>query len=201
MIALPLVYGLFRGVVRMVISSLSLFFGVIFARQYASPLAGSLEEWFGNNSGVQILAYFICFAAVVFIFSMIGRVVRKGISGANLGCLDRLLGALFGCGLGLALSFGMIFSIFSYLPGPDQYLEKSRLAPGIVRTGTYFLLLIPPWMEEDIQEEYDRLRNLLDKNAKEKVIALSGTHMKERGSPSDRAYRAIFAVSSTTSAK
>ncbi len=186
-IALPFVYGLFRGVVRMVISSLSLFFGVIFARQYAPPLAGSLEELFGNNTGVQIIAYLVCFAAVVFIFSMIGRVVRKGISGANLGCIDRLLGALFGCGFGLALSFVMIFSIFSYLPGPDNYLGESRLAPGIVRTGTYFLLLIPPWMEENIQEEYDRLKNILDKNAKEKVVALSGTHKKERGSPSDLA--------------
>jgi membrane protein required for colicin V production len=168
LIFIPFAYGLYRGIVRMVISTLALYLGIMFARQYSHAIADSLEGLLDVGWGGEFLAFILCFVAVLFIFSAIGRLVRKGITGANLGCVDRVLGAVLGVFLGLGLSFGLIFMIFSYLPDPDQYLKKSRLSPRIVGTGTYFLLMIPPWIEEEIQEEYRRLKEFLDKSDREK---------------------------------
>ena len=160
LIAIPFVYGLYRGIVRMIISALAFFFGFLFARQYSDVLVESLKSWFDIGRGGKLVAFVFCFFVVVFLFSMIGRLVRKGIKGANLGCVDRLLGACLGGVLGLGLSFGLVFLIFTYLPEPDQYLKESRLCPSIVESGTYFLLMVPPWIEKEIHEEYDHLKDL-----------------------------------------
>lgn len=166
----PLVYGLFRGLVRMVITVLSVYLGFVFARQYSLAIADAFENWtagFGRYG--ETLIFLLCFAAVVFLVSMLGRLIRKGIHGANLGCLDRALGAAIGGILGLMLSFGLIFMVFTYLPEPDDYLKDSRLSPLIAGSGTYLLLLVPPWLEEGVQEEYDRLERLLERRVEEEV--------------------------------
>jgi membrane protein required for colicin V production len=170
----PLVYGLFRGIVRMVITVLSVYLGFVFARQYSLAIAAAFEQWtegFGKYG--ETLVFLLCFAAVVFLVSMLGRLIRKGIHGANLGCLDRALGAMVGGVLGLMLSFGLIFMVFTYLPDPDRYLRNSRLSPAIVNSGTYLLILVPPWLEEGVQDEYDRLRRLLDRRLEEGTDAVS----------------------------
>lgn len=171
-LVIPLAYGLYKGLIRMVISTLALYFGFIFARQYSGAISDFLSSWFEFGQPGRAIIFFLCFAIVVFAFSMIARIVRKGVMGANLGCIDRILGACLGGLVGLALSFGLIFFIFTYLPEPDRYLKESRLSHKIVESGTYFLLMIPPWIEEEIQEEYDRLRNIWENDKKvEETIA------------------------------
>ncbi len=166
LLVIPLAYGLYKGLIRMVISTLALYFGFIFARQYSGAISDFLSSWFEFGQPGRAIIFFLCFAIVVVVFSMIARIVRKGVMGANLGCIDRILGACLGGLVGLALSFGLIFFIFTYLPEPDRYLKESRLSPKIVESGTYFLLMIPPWIEEEIQEEYDRLRNIWENDKK-----------------------------------
>jgi len=166
----PLVYGLFRGLVRMILTVLSVYLGFVFARQYSMAIADAFEGWtegFGRYG--ETLVFLVCFAAVVFLVSMLGRLIRKGIHGANLGCLDRALGALVGSVLGLMLSFGLIFMVFTYLPEPETYLEDSRLSPMIAESGTYLLLLVPPWLEEGVQEEFDHMKRLLERRVEEEV--------------------------------
>lgn len=200
LLTIPFAYGLYKGLIRMVISALALYFGFIFARQYSGDIADSLSAWIEFGQAGRIVIFFICFAFVVFVFSMIARIVRAGIMGANLGCVDRLLGGLLGSLVGLAISFGLVFFIFTYLPEPDQYLKDSRLSPKIVESGTYFLLMIPPWMEEEIQEEYEKLRKIWKSDVKEKG-KVTLRYRNESGSPRVLDRIAILAVSSTTSAR
>jgi len=200
LLAIPFAYGLYKGLVRMVISTLALYFGFIFARQYSGAVVESLSGWIEFGQAGRISVFFICFAAVVFVFSMVARAVRQGVMVANLGCVDRVLGACLGGLVGLGASFGLIFFIFTYLPEPDHYLKESRLSPTIVESGTYFLLMIPPWIEEEIQEEYDRLRNIWRQDKREGG-EVAFDYRNESGSPSSLDQRAILAVSSTTSAR
>jgi membrane protein required for colicin V production len=173
MFAVPLVYGLFRGIVRMVISVIAVYTGFVFARQYSMAFSEMLEAWTrASGKYVETVAFIVCFLGVAILISLFGRIVRKGIHGANLGFIDRILGGMVGGALGLMLSFGLIFLIFTYLPGPDQYLRGSRLAPRIASTGTYLLLLVPPWLEEGVQEEFDRLKRLLRKENEENSALL-----------------------------
>jgi membrane protein required for colicin V production len=164
LIAIPIAYGLYKGIVRMIVSTLAIFLGFLFARQYSDSFVAALEGWIHIGRIGKYVAFIICFFVIALLISIIGRIVRKGVQGANLGCIDRLLGACMGGVLGLGLSFGLIFLIFSIYKQPElSPLKDSRLSPAIVETGTYFLLMIPPWMEEGIQEEYDRLRDLWKK--------------------------------------
>ncbi len=143
---------------------MAIFLGFLFARQYSTSFLGALEGWIHIGKVGKFVAFITCFFVIALLIAMIGRIVRKGVQGANLGCIDRLLGACMGGVLGLGLSFGLIFLIFSIYKQPElSPLKDSRLSPAIVETGTYFLLMIPPWMEEGIQEEYNRLRDLWKK--------------------------------------
>ncbi len=159
-IGIPTVYGLFRGLVRMVITFFSVTLGFFFASRYSGALAGTLKDLWDIGRAGDIAAFVICFFAVVIICSMIGMLIRKGIVGIDLGCLDRFLGACVGGIIGIAISFGSIFLIYSYFPAPEAYLGRSLLAPAIVDAGEYLLLLIPSEIEEDIMEEYERLKQL-----------------------------------------
>jgi membrane protein required for colicin V production len=176
-IAVPFAYGLWRGIVRVVISTLSLFLGIVFARQYSGAFVDSLKGWVDLGRGGDVIAFIACFAAVVFLLSMLGKVIRKGIKGANLGMVDRLLGACLGGALGVAVSFSLIFLIFHYMPDPGRYLKDSRLAPSIVDSGSYVLLLVPPWIEDSVREgileEYNRLKAMLEDEKGVKSVLLS----------------------------
>ena len=150
-IGIPFAYGLYRGIVRMVISTLSLFLGFLFARQYAPSLTGSLEGWVDLGGWGKIVAFLLRFVAVVFLVSMLGRLIRKGVQGANLGWIDRLIGGCLGSILGMAAYFGLSFLLFHFLPEPDRYLKESRLAPGVVESGQYCLLLFRPWGQDEVR--------------------------------------------------
>jgi membrane protein required for colicin V production len=170
-IIIPAVYGLIKGIARMVITLVSIFLGMLFASQYSDALGSFLKDLLNIGRAGDIIAFVLCFFAVMFICAMFGKLVRKGIVGVNLGCLDRLLGAGVGGGLGIAISFGLIFLIYSYLSVPEYYLGKSRLAPAIVDAGEYIFLLIPSGMEEDMMEEYERLKELWEsEKAKDSTI-------------------------------
>jgi membrane protein required for colicin V production len=160
LIIIPAIYGLFKGIARMVITLLSIFLGFLFASHYSDAVAKFLKDLWEIGRAGDIIAFTLCFFAVLFICAMFGKLVRKGIVGVNLGCLDRLLGAGVGGVLGIAVSFGLIFLIYSYLSVPEHYLGKSRLAPPIVDVSEYLFLLIPSGMEEDMMEEYERLKEL-----------------------------------------
>jgi len=172
-ILIPAIYGLVKGIARMVIMFLSIFLGSLFAYHYSGALGRSLRDLFQIGRLGDVIAFIVCFFAVVFICAMFGKLVRKGIVGVNLGCLDRLLGACVGGILGITVSFGLIFLIDSYLPSPKEYLGKSRLAPPIVDIGEYLFLLVPAGAEEELMEQYEHLKKMWESEKEESSGVLS----------------------------
>jgi membrane protein required for colicin V production len=95
-IGLSLLLGVFRGLVKELISLV----GWVAAAVIASMFASQLSEWVPPGVGNQVLrvaiAFVIVFLAVVVTAALLGWALSMLIKAAGMGLADRILGAMFG---------------------------------------------------------------------------------------------------------
>ena len=76
-----------------------------------------------------MLGYALCFIAVLIAGAIVGFLMRKLVAGSGLSGTDRLLGAVFGLGRGLAL-VTLVVLLLGFTPFPrDPWWHESRLLP------------------------------------------------------------------------
>ena len=113
-IAFSSVYGLFKGLVKEVISLLALVIGLIGASRFyegASPLLKSLGL---GEQAARILSFFILFIVIFIALILIGKLIHKLIHAIFLGWLNRLGGIGFGFIRGIIVS-GIIIMILTII--------------------------------------------------------------------------------------
>ena len=129
------VVGIFRGVLREVLSIAGWVVGVMLAINYAGELAGHIPlESIGWLPRVLVATVIIIFA-VVFLCGLLGTILGRLLQAASIAFEDRALGAVFGFIRGIVVAcacvffFGMVSSIHdsrmwqqSVLIGPAEAL-------------------------------------------------------------------------------
>ena len=114
--ALSALWGLWRGLVREVLSLAGWVASFLLAQQYAAQ-AGELLPWTDSSDTLRHLAGFVLvFILVLVLSTVLAMLLKKLASVAGLGPLDRLLGAVFGAlrGLLLLLSVGIVVGLSSW---------------------------------------------------------------------------------------
>jgi len=86
--------GLWRGVIREVLSLLAWVIGVVLAGRFAADLAPRLP--LNNEVLAYALAWLLILVLVLVIAGLLARLLKQLVSVAGLGLVDRLLGAGFG---------------------------------------------------------------------------------------------------------
>src|SRR5216684_3586237 len=105
------IYGLARGMLRMITSVVSLIAAIYCASIYYPIGAHAVERTFGASTTVATaLGYIIAFAVIFVLVEFAGGIVARVIYTVHLGWLDTLAGAVVGAGmtgavLGLMLMF------------------------------------------------------------------------------------------------
>jgi len=88
------VLGLWRGVIREVLSLLAWVFGIVLAGQFAADLAPRLP--FSGELLAYAAAWVLILVLVLLIVGLLARLLKQLLSVAGLGVVDRLLGGAFG---------------------------------------------------------------------------------------------------------
>ncbi len=134
--AIPLVWGIVRGLMSGFIRSLSVFVGLILgitlAQVFASDLSPTIQEWFTmSDKQCLSLSYVIIFIIVMVLVAIIARILDKFINLILLGWLNKLLGAIFGF-FKWAIILSFFIMVIEYANSKFEFLSPEKKSESIL---------------------------------------------------------------------
>jgi membrane protein required for colicin V production len=111
-------WGVWRGLVREVISLAGWVIAFLAANLLAGPMGETLPESLGNPELRVLLAFVGIFVVVLAVTTLTALLLSRMLKAAGLGGFDRSLGALFGVARGLLVVLGLaLIAGLTRLPG------------------------------------------------------------------------------------
>jgi membrane protein required for colicin V production len=154
-IGLGALYGLGRGALRMATSILSLALGLYAASMWYQRVGAYLETLFKTSPTLsQVIGYAIVFLLVFVAIEFAGRRIIMLVNLVNLGCIDRLAGAVFGAVLGVVLAGLTIVAITAFSAPNPPMITDSQFAPTVLAYNEALLAYVPP----EVKKEYETKR-------------------------------------------
>ncbi len=129
---ISIIYSLIRGFVKEIFSLLSIILGVIIAIRAYEPIADKLNKFIHDSTISKILGFIICLIIVSIIVRLVGIAIKKIITTANIGWIDRFSGAIFGLLKGIIIWALILILFITFLPPEIPLLKASKLAPLII---------------------------------------------------------------------
>jgi membrane protein required for colicin V production len=128
-LGLSVLMGLWRGLVAEVLA-LAVWVCAFWVAWLLGPaLADRFSASISTPSMRVILAYALCFIAVLIAGAIVTFLMRKLVEGSGLSGSDRLLGMVFGLGRGMALVVLLVF-LLGFTPfSTDPWWRQSQLLP------------------------------------------------------------------------
>ena len=137
-LGLSVLMGLWRGFIGEVLALACWIAAFWVAWLLGPPLAERFSASISTPSVRVLLAYALCFIAVLIAGAIVAYLMRKLVEGSGLSGSDRLLGMLFGLVRGLALIVLVVFLLgFTPFAG-DPWWHQSRLLPSF-ENGAHWL--------------------------------------------------------------
>jgi membrane protein required for colicin V production len=130
--------------------------GYVVAAWRYKRLAAWLTTFLKSQLWAEVLAFLLIFFALLFLFSLIGRMIRKLMKAAGLSGFDRFLGALLGVLKGGLLVAVILMCLTAFTP-TSQLLENSELAPYFLVAGRAAVWIAPSELRARFYEGLDFL--------------------------------------------
>jgi len=145
---LLILYGMIKGLVRMVTGFAGLVLGWILAVRYSEPLARRFGATAASGAPsiapdwIRMGALALLFTGVVFGACLVGWLITRALGAAKLGGANRLAGA----GLGLLVAMVLICAatvpvVAWWQPAGESLMRESLLAPYAVAGGQYLAMV------------------------------------------------------------
>jgi membrane protein required for colicin V production len=150
-IAISVAWGVWRGLVREVVSLAGWIIAFLAANLLAGPAGDALPESLGGPD-VRVLVAFIGIFIVALAFAtLVALLLRKMLKAAGLGGLDRTLGGIFGVARGLLVivALGLLAGL-TRLPA-DPAWKDSVTGPMLARTAAQLRPWLPPKLSERLR--------------------------------------------------
>ena len=125
-LAVSVLGGFIQGFLRSIVSLGGLMLGVVLAAGNYGRLARPRRTMVRSEMAADAIAYLIIAVLVVVIVALIGKILSKMVHKIGLGCLDRLVGAVFGLFQGALLVTCFILVTLAFFP-KAQWLAQSRM--------------------------------------------------------------------------
>lgn len=155
---LGVLWGLGRGVLRMVTSIVALVAAIYFAAVYYPAARNLALKYLQTGQAVAaVIGYTAIFLAVFIVIGTAGNVLVRVVRVVNLGWADRLLGAAAGGAVAIAIAGMALMGLTAMLPEDTPLLKQSRLAPQVLTYTDELLNYIPP----EVKTIYERKRREL----------------------------------------
>lgn len=168
-----LIWGLIKGLTRMVMTIVALFVGLGFATRSYDIIGGWLMTFIGNRSLAMMIGFIVAFLVVLLIFTLLGNLIKKLLDSVNLGCLDHILGGALGFVAGMLLSSVVIITLALFSPQKEAVLKRSFLAPYVVEFSGVMVKLVP----EDLREEFLKKYYDMKRHKEEEKTTMDRRHI------------------------
>ena len=127
-IVFSLAFGLWRGLIKEVLSLLTWIAALLVSRVYSEPLAGLMTGMVENEGIRYVSAFAILFFIVMMLGTFLNSLMSKLLSVAGLKLADRLLGAGFGMARGVIIVLVIMF-IANMFVSETELWHQSQLVP------------------------------------------------------------------------
>lgn len=143
--------GIWRGLVKELMSLASLVSAVIVVRLYASLVAAQFSPFIENEMLRTVLASSLLFIGVMVLGSWLIRLCQKLLTFTGLRLLDRLAGGGFGIVRGALIVMVLVYFAQPFLSGRPFWLESQGIqyAEEGLRRGMEYLTPIEPNVNND----------------------------------------------------
>ncbi len=147
-VALSVIVGLWRGLVRSLVSLVAWIAAALLAIRWGPTVAATLAGWQFPAQLAPIVGLLLVFLGVVIVGAACGYLVARLLHAVGLGVADRLLGAAFGLVRGvLLLAVFALIAGFTALPRSDWW-QNSVVAPQLAGIVLSLAPYLPPqWAE------------------------------------------------------
>jgi len=172
LIAVSVVLGVRRGLVRVSIGLLATLVGIV-AGLWFYPAGAALFRPLGAPPQLaNLLGFLVILSLIVLAGLILSRILNTMFRAVGLGWLDRLLGGAFGLIRGVLTATVLVMAILAFYPGkPPQAVVQSRVAPKVVGGARTLSRLAPPHIREAFVRGYNQVQHawaeLIREGAKE----------------------------------
>ncbi len=126
---LSLGIGLFRGLIREILSLVSWVLALWLAYLYSDLVAVWLETWLKNSQLANIIGAVTVFIGVLLTLSVAGSLISRAFQASGLTGMDRLLGAVFGTLRALVLIIALLLLARLTPASAQAWYNESVLVP------------------------------------------------------------------------
>lgn len=142
-LALSILVGLWRGFIGEVMALACWVLAFWIAWMFGPSLADRFSASISVPSVRVLLAYALCFIAVLIAGAIVAFLLRKLVSGSGLSGTDRLLGMVFGLVRGAALVV-LVVLLMKFTPVVrDDWWQNSRMLPTFDRGARWVTTMLP----------------------------------------------------------
>lgn len=134
-------FGLWRGLVKEVLSLLTWIAALLVARVYSEVLSGFLVNVIESSSVRYVAAFAIIFVVVMMLGTLLNHIMSKLLTVTGLKLADRLLGGVFGIVRGVIIVLVILFISGVFLSETEQW-QQSTLIPygeGLIEWSRIFI--------------------------------------------------------------
>jgi len=171
-IGVSAIYGLFKGLIKEVVSLLAVIIGLILASRFYEGISSLLKNLGLGEQAAKILSFFVLFIVIFIAIVLIGRLIHKFVHAIFLGWLNRLGGIGFGFIRGIIVSSIIIIILTITLSEKAPILTQSKLTPHIMSVSKVLLSFVPEDLQKRFMEQEKKLREFWDKKFKpQKMVA------------------------------
>jgi membrane protein required for colicin V production len=146
-----ILWGIWRGLVREVISLAGWVIAFLAANLFAGPLADALPQSVSRPELRVLIAYVGVFFVMLLVSKLFALVVSKMVQAVGLGGIDRVLGALFGLARGalIVAAFALVAGLTT-LPAQPAWKE-SATGPWLAACAQALKPWLPPAFAERLR--------------------------------------------------
>lgn len=154
-----IVSGIVNGMTRQIVSIGALVVGVLLAAWYYPRLAPLLAPYIRKWEIAAFLAFILIFIAVKLLGAVVGYLLGKVLSAAELRWFDRVLGGFFGLAKGFLLCSVLFMGLLAF-PFDLKWVNTAATAPYLLRGARFIAAITPPGIKVRFDEGLDRVKNI-----------------------------------------
>ena len=155
-LAVSTIIGLWRGLVREVMSILIWVVAIWAALKYSEVAAGYLSGWITMPSMQGLVGFAGVLLVTLAVGGLLVWLIGKLVDSTGLSGTDRTFGMLFGVARGvIIIAVAVLVARFTVIP-QDPWWQESTLLPHFERIAEEGVTLLPPDVQEMLQADADQ---------------------------------------------
>lgn len=131
-LALSLIFGFSRGLVREAIALTGWVLAIYLARSYNEPMAAWLAQWVSTPSLRLVMAYGSLFLGTLVVCSLGGHALSVMLRAGGLSVVDRFFGGIFGIARGLVICLIALMLMAPFINN-DAWFREAQLPRAILK--------------------------------------------------------------------